>query len=532
MRNTYSDQLEYRIALLDGKAGNVPSSWVIEFSDPVFGNRWTADHIHLTVQGRACNLKSVSSQHDRRFVWAGSEYYGYLTASSWGRGACNSSYPDMPVISCSSKEQPRLQLNTCKCDRSCNNGYCDCGLQSCVCNPGFAGPNCSIDICATARCGPHGKCVSTYLGGTLPVSDSACVCDVGWGGPTCDQNPCLEQSCSGHGVCKSVGDTDWRCSCSSGYSGRICDRSCNSFGCATDAFPYSCAWWPSTSNMRLCIKGCPNLFFSVFVWKFEGINEVYQTAGGGCSYPPLGSTVNSNECCYMNCDSCSQVTCPTASNDCHLAGSCQPNGRCSAETARADGSPCNSQPLGTCFRGVCQSPGTLLASTVPSMVSSVVPVAKPSSPLPIRQSPSAPSTLSPSSYQPISISPYTSRPTWRPSIIPATAGCLAYCGSHGRCAGRYPLNNCTCDAGWTGPICDQYPCFGQACSGHGVCSAVGDTDWRCTCSDGWSGRTCNHTCNSFGCQSNTYAYSCAWWQFSPPTMGLCRKGTCIFYYLL
>ena len=56
----------------------MPPSWVIEFSDPVFGNRWTADHIHLSVQGRACNLKSVSSQHDRRFVWAGSEYYGYL----------------------------------------------------------------------------------------------------------------------------------------------------------------------------------------------------------------------------------------------------------------------------------------------------------------------------------------------------------------------------------------------------------------------------------------------------------------------
>ena len=236
----------------------MPPSWVIEFSDPVFGNRWTADHIHLSVQGRACNLKSVSSQHDRRFVWAGSEYYGYLRSSSWGRGACNSSYPDMPAISCSRKEQPRLQLNTCKCDRSCNNGYCDCGLQSCVCNPGFAGPNCSIDICAAARCGLHGKCVSTYLGGTLPVSDSACVCDIGWSGPTCDQNPCLEQSCSGHGVCKSVGDTDWRCSCSSGYSGRICDRSCNSFGCAAEAFPYSCAWWPSTSNMRLCIKGCPH----------------------------------------------------------------------------------------------------------------------------------------------------------------------------------------------------------------------------------------------------------------------------------
>ena len=52
------------ISLPDGKAGNVPPSWVIEFSNPVFGNRWTADYIYLTVQGRDCHLKLVFSQHN------------------------------------------------------------------------------------------------------------------------------------------------------------------------------------------------------------------------------------------------------------------------------------------------------------------------------------------------------------------------------------------------------------------------------------------------------------------------------------
>lgn len=129
-----SDQIEYRISLIDGQQGNVPASWVIEFSDPVFGNRWTADRIYLTVQGRACTRKYVSSQHDRRFVWAGSEWFGYLSPSAWGRGACSSSYPNMPAVNCSTKQKPLIKLNSCdnKCSKSCNNGYCDCGLQACV----------------------------------------------------------------------------------------------------------------------------------------------------------------------------------------------------------------------------------------------------------------------------------------------------------------------------------------------------------------------------------------------------------------
>jgi hypothetical protein len=57
---------QYRLSLADGS--DVPADWVIEFSDPVFGNRWEEETLNLQVQGRACG-EAVSSQHDRRWVF-------------------------------------------------------------------------------------------------------------------------------------------------------------------------------------------------------------------------------------------------------------------------------------------------------------------------------------------------------------------------------------------------------------------------------------------------------------------------------
>ena len=45
--------------------GAVSSDWIIEFSDVIFGNRWTRDEINLFVSGRNCPTP-VHSQHDRR----------------------------------------------------------------------------------------------------------------------------------------------------------------------------------------------------------------------------------------------------------------------------------------------------------------------------------------------------------------------------------------------------------------------------------------------------------------------------------
>ena len=54
---------------------------------------------------------------------------------------------------------------------------------------------------------------------------------------------------------------------------------------------------------------------------------------------------------------CDGVTCPEATSDCKVAGTCGPGGLCSAETDEPDGTPCNDGDDGTiddyCTSGVC-----------------------------------------------------------------------------------------------------------------------------------------------------------------------------------
>ena len=51
---------------------SLPADWIIEFSDPVFGQRFGAkDEIKLEVPGRTCPT-TTTSQHDRRFIYGDS----------------------------------------------------------------------------------------------------------------------------------------------------------------------------------------------------------------------------------------------------------------------------------------------------------------------------------------------------------------------------------------------------------------------------------------------------------------------------
>lgn len=53
----------YKLSMVDGSS--VPLDWIIEFSDPIFGNRWVKDEINLIVHGRHCP-SPVHSHHDRK----------------------------------------------------------------------------------------------------------------------------------------------------------------------------------------------------------------------------------------------------------------------------------------------------------------------------------------------------------------------------------------------------------------------------------------------------------------------------------
>jgi len=309
---------QYVVSKYDGSG--IPNTWIIDFSDPIIGNRWTPHQIRLKVTGRNCP-DITTSQHDRRMIWGDSLYDNLQNRD---RGACTS-YPDMPAISCSS--QPVLEPASCPelCTEDCKakNAYCDCGTKKCRCLSGFYGPNCENDICSDSRCQNGGKCAARYLGGDLRVSMGACVCPPPFQGVTCEKNPCDGAFC-GNGKCRATGPNSYKCDCQPSWSGPTCSDNCNS--ACDGSWPYMCSMYETFSYCR---------------------------HGGQCMYSNMTGT-NQGFCCLRNCYACENVVCPPPDNDCYEAGKCV-DGKCTDYIMRGDGSPCHSQSYGFCQQGNCVS---------------------------------------------------------------------------------------------------------------------------------------------------------------------------------
>jgi len=217
--------LEQSYQLSQQNGGPIPESWIIEFSDTIFGNRWKPDVINLSVAGRNCP-NPVTSQHDRLWIW-GDSNGNYLNVP--GRGACTS-WPDKPLVDCSKLTENYLQENCTQCvGTNCGpHGYCDCGTVKCMCESGFSGPNCETDICTQAGCDPTaGGCTMRYLGGTMPVTLVPCACKEGTFGAQCNANPCghLKKNCV-QGNCTIISATEAMCTCNDNYQGVYCDQYC------------------------------------------------------------------------------------------------------------------------------------------------------------------------------------------------------------------------------------------------------------------------------------------------------------------
>lgn len=339
----------YKVSLSGG--GDIPDNWIIEFSDNVIGNRYVADILQLVVQGRSCG-PSITSQHDRRYIWGG---FDYLEEEASGRGACTV-HSDMLSTNCTDAPSNGGPISTsAECPEACNgscgtNEYCDCGSKTCECRAGFAGEICDLDVCAAARCSSHGICTATYLGGSLPVSREACVCEKGWSGPLCDNNPCEGKTCSGHGACKALGDTDAVCECDNGFSGENCELTCD--GYCNGRYPFGCAA------------------------DIPGIAKYFCGQNGGCAYSADAFDPGPSDFCAYQSQGSIVCEC-TSQNDCKVAGQCNSDGTCPAETNLPNGTPCNSIPYGSCLAGVCVGGSPSFPPT-------------PSAPIPVSPSPVLP----------------------------------------------------------------------------------------------------------------------------------------------
>jgi len=382
------DNVSYRLSL-DSADGNIPSDWIIEFSDPVMGNRWGEEFVNLSLEGRECeNNGVISSQHSRRYM------YGLgFEQQAWGKsGACvNNNPPNMVSVDCSAvsesgadgtvpaTECPELCAETC----DSANSFCHCGSASCKCMPGFSGADCSIDICSQARCGDHGICSAQYLGdtSTLPVANRACICDDGYSGPLCDQQRPTNIARQGVASQSSL--------CWDGVPSRAIDGNTDQYW-GGNSITHTCneesPWWMVDLGSEQVIgtvifynrldKGNNDRFHDSNIQVLDKDEVVVTTH-------PIVNSISTNHVYFDDAvmgryvrvqknvygdiaiaelkvfnDSLGCEHCPLV-GDCQVSPRCNTDGSCPNElTLVVNGTPCNSVPLGTCQDGQCIEPLT------------------------------------------------------------------------------------------------------------------------------------------------------------------------------
>ena len=155
---------------------------------------------------------------------------------------------------------------------NCTNGTCDCGFE------GWRGPACEMKGCPgwNIDCSGHGSCIASL---------EMCFCRPGWGGRGCHIPQCAGGgNCSGHGVCDGENHdppvcvtcdpgymgTDCgipcvngnvtkttngqSCSCDSCFTGRSCDKECDSHGTCTHG---QCKCNKGWRGVKCETVGCP-----------------------------------------------------------------------------------------------------------------------------------------------------------------------------------------------------------------------------------------------------------------------------------
>ncbi|XP_049620136.1 tenascin isoform X2 [Syngnathus scovelli] len=353
---------------------------------------------------------------------------------NWSADTCSCvCEPGWKGPNCTEPECP----NDCQDQGRCLDGKCECF-------EGFSGYDCSTELCLL-DCGDYGHCV-----------EGACLCEEGFIGEDCSQTNCLN-NCLGRGRC-----VDDEC---------VCDEPWTGFDCSELICPNDCY------DRGRCINGtcfCDDGFAG------EDCGEL--TCPGHCNN--RGMCVSGLCVCQSGYsgEDCSKLTCP---QNCNERGHCF-NGKCICDPG-FEGDDCsvlscpeNCSNKGQCINGEC---------------------------------------LCDEGYQGEDCSELS---------------CPNNCQDHGRCV----TGQCMCNKGFTGEDCSIKTCpkdcmgRGECVDGKCVCFA-GFTGKGCgelTCPDDCLGRghcvngqcVCHKGFTGEDCSEKTCPKNCL-------DRGYCNDGICVCY---
>ncbi|KAI6653592.1 Neurogenic locus notch-like protein 1 [Oopsacas minuta] len=258
--------------------------------------------------------------------------------------------------------------NCSDCGLTCNNGQQNLDCSICICNPGYTGSMCEIDIneCMPEPCMNNGTCLDqindynctcvnewmgkncsdcglTCINGQQNSNCSVCLCDPGYTGTACeiDINDCEPEPCMNNGTCVDQVN-DYNCTCVNGWVGKNCSEcglTCNNGQQNSNCSVCLCDPGYTGTACEIDINDCePEPCMNNGTCQ-DQVNDynctcVIEWIGKNCSECPLNCNngTQSENCSICICESeytgtnCEVFIDPCDSNPCSNGGECITNG--------------------------------------------------------------------------------------------------------------------------------------------------------------------------------------------------------------